>query len=152
MGTDGDDQLARVFAEGIDRSRNDSSDRPAPARVHGRDAPGRPMPDQDRHAVGRAYRHTDASRPSDQRVSLVVGDRLRGVVAANLGHAFSVDLSLLKPSTRADGLAKPGAILADSALVVPDREAKVQRRKGGTTHSACTRCERVTESVSIQKG
>ena len=152
MGTDGDNQLAGVFAEGIDRSRNHSSDRPAPACVHGRDAPGRPMPDQDGHTVGRAYRHADPSRPSDQRVSLVFGDRLRGVVAANLGHAFSVDLSLLKPSTRADGLAKPGAILTDGALVIPDRETKVQRRKGRTAHTACARCERVTESMSVQKG
>ena len=152
MGTDGDNQLARVFAEGIDRSRNDSSDCPAPARVHGRDAPGRPMPDQDGHAVGRAYRHTDPSRPSDQRVSLVFDDRLRGVVAANLGHAFSVDLSLLKPSTRADGTAKPGAILTDGALVIPNRETEVQRRKRRTTHATCARCERVTESMSVQKG
>ena len=110
------------------------------------------MSDQHRYAIGRAHRHPDAGLTSDQRVSLLFGDRLGGVFVADLRHACSVDLSLLKPSTGADDTAEPLAVLTDRALVVPNPEAEVQRRKGGTTHATCPRCKRVTESMSVQKG
>ncbi len=72
VGADRHDEIGRIVPKRLDGARNDARDGAAPAGVYGTDITTRWMPDQDRHAVGRARGDREAFCACDERIAFHV--------------------------------------------------------------------------------
>ncbi len=72
VGADRHYEIGRIVAKRLDGARNDARDGATPTGVYGTDITTRWMPDQDRHAVGRARGDREAFRARDERIAFHV--------------------------------------------------------------------------------
>lgn len=91
-----DDEFCGVMGKRLEGAWHDASHCATPPSVHRGDIAARRVSDEDRHAVGRARRHSEAARANDERVPFHVGKRLHVVERANFTHARPMNLPLFE--------------------------------------------------------
>ena len=93
---DRDDELGGVMGECLQGAGQDASHCATPPGVYRCNVPAWRVSDEERHAVGRAHRHSEAARANDERVPFHVGKRLHVADRTDFPHVSSVNLSLFE--------------------------------------------------------
>lgn len=123
--TDRHHQLGRILRKRLHGPRNDTCDRTAPPRVHGRDMTALGMRDQNRDAIGRARCDPETLFASDQRIPFADCNRLLGVVEGDLPNVCAMHLTLLEQpiGPERDACGETRAIPSHGLRVVAQVEA-----------------------------
>jgi hypothetical protein len=120
VGTDRHNELGRIVRKRLNGLGNDAGHGAAPAGVHGANISSRWMPNQDRHAIGRARCNRETFGARNERVAFHSGHGFRGIGRSDLSHLGPMHLPLLEEAiaTNPEALRKARAVLANRVVVI----------------------------------
>ena len=121
VGTDRHNEIGRIVGKRLDGLGNDTSHGAAPPGMHGAHISGRWMPNQNRHAIGRARGNRKAFCACNERVAFHFGNGFGGIGCRDLSHLCPMHLPLLEETTatHSEALRKACAVFANRVVVIP---------------------------------
>ncbi len=121
VGTDRHDEIGGIVRKRLDGLGNDPGHGATPPGVHGANISSRRVPNQNRHAIGRARCNRKASGACNERVAFHFGNGCGGIGCKDLSHPSPMHLPLLEEAIATDpeALRKARTVFANRVVVIP---------------------------------